>query len=80
MTCNDCLYYEICKDYLIKCAEHGEAERTNNPCVKFKNKANFVELVKCKDCTQHDNCYFEDTFKGVGLAEEHRYCGIRKRK
>ena len=50
MTCKECLYYEVCKDYLVKCAEHGEAERINNPCTKFKNKADFVEVVRCKDC------------------------------
>ena len=50
MTCKECLYYEVCKDYLAKCAEYGEAERINNPCTKFKNKADFVEVVRCKDC------------------------------
>ena len=45
-TCMDCVHYEICKDCLIKCAEHGEAERINSPCTKFKNKANFVEVCR----------------------------------
>jgi hypothetical protein len=44
MTCKDCVHYEVCKEHLIECAEHGEAERILNPCAKFKNKADFVEL------------------------------------
>ena len=55
MTCKDCLYYEICKDYLIECAEHGEAERINNPCSKFKNKADFVAVVRCPECIYQEN-------------------------
>ena len=50
MTCKDCIHYECCKEYLTKCAEHGEAERINNPCTKFKNKADYVEVVECSNC------------------------------
>ena len=49
-TCKDCIHFEVCKDYLIECAVHGESERMNVPCDKFKNKADFVEVVRCKDC------------------------------
>ena len=53
-TCKDCIHFEVCKDYLIECAEHGEAERMNVPCTKFKNKADFVEVpCRCRDCA---NC------------------------
>lgn len=43
-TCKDCVHYEVCKGYLIECAEHGEAEKILNPCANFKNKADFVEV------------------------------------
>ena len=43
-TCKDCIHFEVCKDYLIECAVHGESERMNVPCAKFKNKADFVEV------------------------------------
>ena len=50
MTCKDCIHYaDICKEYLIECAEHGEADRILNPCTKFKNKADFVEVVSAKN-------------------------------
>jgi hypothetical protein len=43
-TCKDCVHYDVCKGYLIECAEHGEAEEILNPCANFKNKADFVEV------------------------------------
>lgn len=44
MTCRDCIHHDVCKDYLIECAEHGEAERILNPCTKFRNKADFMKV------------------------------------
>ena len=44
MTCKDCVYYEVCKEHLIECAEYGEAERILNPCSRFKNKVDFIEV------------------------------------
>jgi hypothetical protein len=40
MTCKDCISYEVC--------ENGQWYET--PCVHFKNKADFVKVVRCKDC------------------------------
>lgn len=40
MDCKDCIHYEVC--------ENGQWYET--PCVRFKNKADFVEVVRCKDC------------------------------
>ena len=40
MTCKDCIHYEVC--------ENGQWYET--PCVHYKNKADFVEVVRCKDC------------------------------
>ena len=41
MTCKDCIHYEVC--------ENGQWYET--PCVHYKNKADFVEVVRCQDCT-----------------------------
>lgn len=43
MTCNDCLYYEVCPLGL-------DIKGKTGTCLKFKNKADFVEVVRCKDC------------------------------
>lgn len=39
MKCNDCIYEKMCE-------ERYEREH----CYSFKDKANFVEVVRCKDC------------------------------
>ena len=47
MTCKDCIHNEVCK--------YGENRMnggycTGENCRHFKNKADFVEVVRCKDC------------------------------
>ena len=41
--CKECLYYEVCPLGLAIKGKTGT-------CLKFKNKADFVEVVRCKDC------------------------------
>ena len=44
MTCKDCLYYEVCP---LGLAIQGKT----GTCLKFKNKADFVEVpCRCKKC------------------------------
>ena len=58
MTCKDCVCYEIlCRDTL------QEDELTL--CEYFKNKTDFVEVVRCKDCRQ---------WNGIGFAENAGWC------
>ena len=49
--CEKCIHYDMCK------AEHDSLDGTvlsffpnNEDCNFFKNKAEFVEVVRCKDC------------------------------
>ena len=44
MKCNDCIYEKMCE---------GRYEREH--CYSFKDKANFVEVVRCKDCEHWHN-------------------------
>lgn len=37
----DCIHYGVCTFYDEKCTEQ---------CVHFKDRENFVEVVRCKDC------------------------------
>lgn len=39
--------------------------------------ADVVEVVKCKDCVLHTNCFVEDHFKFVGL--ENPFCCVGKK-
>ena len=44
MTCNDCIYRAMCYNH-----EHYGRD-DEETCEMFKNKADFVEVVRCKDC------------------------------
>ena len=44
-TCKDCVHYDVCQYHIDE-----ETDMTINECGKFKNKADFVEVVRCKDC------------------------------
>lgn len=60
MTCKDCLHYDRCMDYLYKQFPNykGRDVITEGVCEHFKNKADFVEVVKCPECKfSHYNKY-----------------------
>lgn len=46
MTCNDCIKNDVCELY---CHLHYE-EDVEKRCKHIKNKADFVEVVRCRDC------------------------------
>jgi hypothetical protein len=71
-TCKDCIHYEVC-DYHIT----EMTPMTVNECShSFKNKDNFVEVVRCKDCKHCELCY---PAKAIGEeALESWYCKIKK--
>ena len=57
MTCKDCLHYDACLDNQ-GCGEFEFVTNVNYEdmkewCGAFKNKADFVEVVRCKDCKNH---------------------------
>ena len=39
-TCKECIHYQMCHSIDV-----------NAPCAAFKNKADFVEVVYCKECS-----------------------------
>lgn len=57
MTCRDCIYRAMC----YKHEHYGYGDENNEkPCEMFRNKTDFVEVVKCKDCKHYKH------FKGCG--------------
>lgn len=54
--CKDCIHYDICIFHL-----KGDE---NKKCIRFKNKADVVEVVRCKDCKHRETyecpMYFEE--------------------
>ena len=44
-TCKECMHYDVCQYHIDE-----ETKMTVNECGKFVNKADVVEVVRCKDC------------------------------
>lgn len=64
MTCRDCIHYAICL------LSHDKDDYKK--CCHFKNKADFVEVVRCKDCK---HCELRYPAKAIGEeAIEGYYC------
>lgn len=47
MTCNDCIHNEVCEELEQK---NGISKIFTCQCAFFKNKADFVEVVRCERC------------------------------
>lgn len=46
MTCNDCIHFIVCE----KACHLFDEQDVEKRCKHIKNKADFVEVVRCKDC------------------------------
>lgn len=66
MTCKDCAHYDIC--VIVEHSDTDYDHYSEYGCEDFKNKADFVEVVRCKDCkhgrpidkTKSPEKYFKD--------------------
>ena len=86
MTCKDCLHYDACLDNQV-CGEFEFVTNVNYEdmkewCGSFKNKADFVEVVRCRDCKgcwilQDGTRVCIRTLKSV---EQDNFCSYGKRK
>lgn len=57
-THKDCLYKELCESHNDICVTEN-LQDVDKECPNFKNKADFVEVVRCADCKHlvvYDNC------------------------
>lgn len=51
--CEKCIHYDICQlDYDL-IPEHLTFFPHNEDCKQFKNKADFVEVIRCNDCKNY---------------------------
>lgn len=50
MTCKECIHHKSCFNMAFRCGYKAEALEGAETCEDFKNKADFVEVVFCKDC------------------------------
>lgn len=72
--CGDCMHNAVC-----------EIDGYIDKCKHFKNKANFVELIRCKECKHWNNGYCEGIpFCGDDASyietEETDFCSYGERK
>ena len=69
MTCKDCIHYDVCQYHIDE-----ETEMTVNECDHFKNKADFVEVVRCKDCRFNVNNMERDGYDTTDYSGEDIVC------
>ena len=53
-TCNDCIHQELCNIYANAGVITDVPADDITICEVFKNKADVVEVVRCKDCIDHN--------------------------
>lgn len=87
MTCNDCIHYDVC--YRIE--HYGRIIETDKPCGDFKNKADYEEVVRCKDCkhkVEYCGCIMcgrlsyniEDGVGGLTATIPEHFCSYGQKK
>lgn len=83
MTCKDCIYRAMCYQH----EHYGYGEEYNEkPCEMFRNKADFVEVTRCKKCNygEIDNVNFPDQYlchyHGSDWNEGNHFCSYGERK
>lgn len=54
MKCNDCVYFKRCVVLGVELDMHHNKE-ADKKCRHFKNKTDFAEVVRCKDCKHWNN-------------------------
>ena len=77
MTCKDCIYRVMC----YKHEHYGYGyEYTEKPCEMFKNKADFVEVVHCRDCDVPHNKFTGCPKLNGLIPPPNYYCAGGERK
>lgn len=89
MTCKDCIGYEFCSigrdEDTVFYGKDIACNDVEDLCRYFKNKADFVKVVRCKDCKQ-----FSENIEGTRPIEgadgkcfirmvhsiDTQYCGV----
>lgn len=82
MDCKDCVHFDVCKDATVPNPEYkGPHPDKSKECRHFKNKADFVEVVRCEECRSARKCFA--CYKCRVTGERHNgghYCSYGKRK
>lgn len=87
MTCKDCIYFKRCVVLGVELDMHHNKDAVQN-CRHFKNKADFVEVVRCKDCKhlRIDKDFQSGRYcairnvNGGGFCKDNDFCSYGERK
>lgn len=79
MTCKDCVHKDLCGTFTRPCMP-DEVNASERLCKDFKNKADFVEVVRCKDCKIYSGKYCCLTDDTEDRREPDDYCSYGERK
>ena len=75
-TCKDCIHYEACKDMYVEGIDDFDEDMSAEHCKLYKNKADFVEVVRCEDCLE---CKFDlPTRENGKSALDGWYCKLNR--
>ena len=94
MNCkDDCLYYEVCADFRRNICEADQKRfieykmGSDGLCGWFKNKADFVEVVRCKNCKhsqEQDKVFGITDYKcskhNISCLSPYDFCSYGERK
>ena len=89
MTCKDnCLHYEVCLTAFSSKGMYLGDDAEEMEC--FKNKADFVEVVRCRDCkylycfSAIDRLFYckhsPKGLQGINIVEENPFCSYGERR
>ena len=80
MTCYDCIHCDACSD--AGDSGYSSLKEDASKCKYFKNKADFVEVVRCKECA--NGCHKTDIsvlcriFNVLMITEDYCSYGCKK--
>ena len=77
--CGDCLHFQKCSHYVTTEETFPEV----GGCSAFKNKGDFVEVVRCKDCKHYvapQGTKVCDCFEGLNFATDNDFCSYGERR
>lgn len=89
MTCKDCVHDDVCEHWKNSVFGSDALYPKENDCEHFKNKADYVEVVRCKDCKHYWSyksiggfynckCTFDPEYDTP--VHEMHFCGYGERK
>ncbi len=80
MTCRDCIYFKRCVVLGVELDMHHNKEADKN-CRHFKNKADFEEVVRCKECKhfKKENGGYCSFGSGLAVANGDGFCSYGER-